>query len=447
MGKLTVKELEHLTKEDIGRKLFDGEGLYGRVREQKTGIVVTFEFRFTLQGKERTTSSGKWPSETLRDIRKKRDAKRDMVDAGHDPIEQNRAARLQKRVDQAQEIERQQTEIERLAHEAATRRTLSDAIAQWEKLELSRRKDGGTEAMRAIKKDILPTLGEVALIDVKRAMLVDILDGVVERGARVMANHLFGDLRQFFNFAIAREWVEAHPLAGLTKEKIGGRQKERDRYLSAEEIIELNQRLPAANLLRTTELSIWIMASTCCRIGELSQARWEEVNLADGEWAIPAGNSKNAKKHAIFLSDFAKAQFEALHTLTGKTDWCYPSRDEKSFISPKSIAKQIKDRTRKTPLKGRSKECSTLLLSGGTWTPHDLRRTGATMMGELGVMGEVIERCLNHVEGNKLKRIYQRHELKAEQREAWRLLGDRLALLKAAKDHKNVVVARFNKKV
>jgi hypothetical protein len=34
---------------------------------------------------------------------------------------------------------------------------------------------------------------------------------------------------------------------------------------------------------------------------------------------------------------------------------------------------------------------------GGGWTPHDLRRTGATMMGELGVMGEGIERCLNHV--------------------------------------------------
>ena len=115
-----------------------------------------------------------------------------------------------------------------------------------------------------------------------------------------MANHLFGDLRQFFNFAITREWVEAHPLAALTKEKVGGRQKERDRYLSEEEIIELNKRLPAANLLRTIELAIWIMLSTCCRVGELSQARWEEIDLEDGEWSIPAGNSKNAKEHTIF---------------------------------------------------------------------------------------------------------------------------------------------------
>jgi len=65
------------------------------------------------------------------------------------------------------------------------------------------------------------------------------------------------------------------------------------------------------------------------------------------------------------------------------------------------------------------------------------------MMGELGVMGEVIERCLNHVEPNKLRRTYQRHELKAEQREAWRRLGDRLALLLTAGCGGNLIVGKF----
>nr|VFK43390.1 MAG: hypothetical protein BECKTC1821E_GA0114239_102522 [Candidatus Kentron sp. TC] len=46
MEKLTVKQLESLTEGDIGRKLFDGDGLYGRVRSQKIGVVVTFEYRF-----------------------------------------------------------------------------------------------------------------------------------------------------------------------------------------------------------------------------------------------------------------------------------------------------------------------------------------------------------------------------------------------------------------
>ena len=68
------------------------------------------------------------------------------------------------------------------------------------------------------------------------------------------------------------------------------------------------------------------------------------------------------------------------------------------------------------------------------------------MMGELGVMGEVIERCLNHVEQNKLKRTYQRQELKPQQREAWQLLGERLALLQSADISGNVVIGRFTKR-
>jgi integrase len=297
--------------------------------------------------------------------------------------------------------------------------------------------------MRGIGKDVLPVLGDVALVDVSRAMLLDILDGVVGRGARVMANHLFADLRQFYNFAVAREWVEAHPLAGLSKEKIGGRQKERDRYLSEEEMQELHQRLPSARLLHTTECAIWIMLATCCRVGELSQAQWRDVDLERGEGFIPAGNSKNAKDHTVFLSDFAMGQFERLHELTGDAEWCFPARDGQDHICLKSITKQIKDRVRDEPLSNRSKATGALLLSGGAWTPHDLRRTGATLMGELGVMGEVIERCLNHVEQNKLKRIYQRHELKAEQREAWRLLGERLELLLNDHAQENVVVGQF----
>jgi hypothetical protein len=47
----------------------------------------------------------------------------------------------------------------------------------------------------------------------------------------------------------------------------------------------------------------------------------------------------------------------------------------------------------------------------------------------------VIEKCLNHVEQNKLVRIYQRQELKPEQRDAWRVLGDRLQLLMTGSDN------------
>ena len=80
-------------------------------------------------------------------------------------------------------------------------------------------------------------------------------------------------------------------------------------------------------------------------------------------------------------------------------------------------------------MKNRAKATGVLILPGGEWTPHDLRRTGATMMGSLGVRPDIIEKCLNHVEQNKLIRVYQRQEMVPEQREAWHKLGERLEVL------------------
>ena len=69
------------------------------------------------------------------------------------------------------------------------------------------------------------------------------------------------------------------------------------------------------------------------------------------------------------------------------------------------------------------------MLPGGKWTPHDLRRTAATTMAELGALPDVVEKCLNHAEVGKLKRIYQRAKYEDPMRKAWALLGSRLAWL------------------
>ena len=73
---------------------------------------------------------------------------------------------------------------------------------------------------------------------------------------------------------------------------------------------------------------------------------------------------------------------------------------------------------------------------------HDLRRTGATLMVALGVIPEVAERCLNHIEENKVKRIYQRHSYEPEMREAWQRLGQRLDILVNQDENKVVTLKR-----
>ena len=108
----------------------------------------------------------------------------------------------------------------------------------------------------------------------------------------------------------------------------------------------------------------------------------------------------------------------------------FPNRDSSNHASEKSITKQLGSRQSVNILNNRSKNNQALVLSGGKWTQHDLRRTGATIMGDLGISPDVIEKCLNHTEENKVKRIYQRQKLEAEQANAWHILGEKIALLK-----------------
>ena len=81
-----------------------------------------------------------------------------------------------------------------------------------------------------------------------------------------------------------------------------------------------------------------------------------------------------------------------------------------------------------------------LKLCGGQWRPHDLRRTGASAMAELGALPDVIEKCLDHTEESMRKRMYLCATYEGPMRDAWRLWGERLDLL--ANKPANVVTLR-----
>lgn len=172
------------------------------------------------------------------------------------------------------------------------------------------------------------------------------------------------------------------------------------------------------------------MLGTACRVGELSIARWEDVDLANRRWHIPA--PKNGVPHDVYLSDFTVRYLKELHSLTGHTAWCFPADNKRdangdptSHVCVKSIGKQLRDRQRTEAMKNRSKATGALCLSGGPWTPHDTRRTAATIMGACGVSGELVERAINHVP-NKLVRTYQKSDRWPELVTAWAKLGAEL---------------------
>lgn len=423
MGQLTDSRARSAKSTDSDLFLNDGKGLYLRVRSSGSKLWL---YRYKADGRTRWFEIGPYPSVGLADARLKAAEITAKRRQGIDPLEE-REAEAKRRA------EAEKAEAEAAAAKAA-RLDVQSLFDRWERLELSGRKDKGAEVRRCFEKDIFPKLGEMPAEDVTRAMIATTLDKVTERGARIVARNLLGDLRQMFGFAIKRGYVENDPTSHLKRDDFG-KKTERERVLSESEIKLLTTQLPQAGMWEASVSAIWIMLSTCCRVGEITAAQLDHVDLDARTWRIPAENSKNAKEHLIFLSDFALEHFRSLKTRAERleSNWLCPAKNKskENHVCPKSLAKQIGDRQRgdKAPMQGRSPLTSALLLPGGRWTPHDLRRTGATMMGSLGVRPDVIEKCLNHVEQNRLVRIYQRQELRDEQREAWSLLGTHLSAL------------------
>ncbi|WMW78994.1 tyrosine-type recombinase/integrase [Undibacterium cyanobacteriorum] len=329
------------------------------------------------------------------------------------------------------------------------------------------RKDGNAMLLRTFKADVLPLIGSKPIREVTESDLRQLLSRMVNRGVNRSAVIMRNDLMQMFVWAEKRQpWrkllIDGNPMNLIEIEKIVDREYDlnyqRERKLSDEEIFELNaifnrkqfeyesaidKRYCSRPISETLQCGVWIMLSTMCRVGEMQMAKWENVDLDAATWFIPKSDVKgNLADLKIFLSDFTLNQFRRLQKATGHSKWCFPARNTDEHVCIKSLSKQIGDRQvmfkksvdggERKPMSGRTHDNSLVLAGGknGAWTPHDLRRTGATLMQSLGVHLDIIDRCQNHVlKGSKVRRHYLQHDYAEEKREAWKRLGDKLSLI------------------
>lgn len=432
MSNITERELRALSETDNGRTIYDGHALRGEVRGTSKGVTVAFSYRYRFSNKQREYRCGTWPRDKLSAIRECRDAARLQVKRGIDPA---LARQMEKSV-------REKTAVsERIAFERfLTRPTIRTLFDEWQARDLRNRKDAGREVRRGFEKDVFPRIGDTAIEDVRRRDVMDVLDQVLIRGCNRLAKRLLTEMRQMFRYAIERELLLADPSAGIAKKRIGGETVERDRVLSNDEIRSLAERLPASGLSDEVQRAFWLVLSTCCRIGELSRARWTDIDWSARTWTIPKEHAKNGRAHLIHLSAFAQEHFKALRLAATSAGWVYPNRDDSSHIAVNAIQKQFKDRQRGAVIRGRSKQAGVLQLPSGDWCSHDLRRTGATLMGENNVDSDVIERILNHVEVKATKRIYQRQVRLADRARALDLLGRVIEALIIGEAQESVVV-------
>jgi len=438
---LTDASLRGATLEKDGRYLRDGGGLRVRLlppSAQHPKGARLFEYHFKVKagdewkhgqlhlgtyGDTVTDASGLRHVYGLERARADCAAARALVAQGIDPREARRLRELEEQAEQRRKLAEH--------HAQANRRSVKAAFESWRALYLVREhKDGGALVESHFGRHILPMLGEKALQDVGKADIVPILDGLVGAGRLRTANALLALLRQFFRWCMARDWIDREPTFGLSKAAVGGAEAPCTRNLSFDELAALPDRMVAAKLPERMRHAVWLLAATGARVGELSAARVADFDLEACEWRIPAEATKNGLAHLVHLSDFAAEHVRALvtaGTLDGKrAEWILPGRNRLEPIDGKTLAKLIRDRQRARRIKGRSKKAGELVLPGGEWTPHDLRRTMASRMGDLGIRPDVIERCLNH-KPEGLVAVYQRAELLPERKDAFERWGTKLA--------------------
>ena len=404
--------------------LADGMGLFLRVRQNGS---KSWQFIYTFDGKRRKLALGDLSALTLAAAREAATNARAEIASGLDP----QLAVLRKIAAQSAKREALQAE--------SRRETVRDVFNRWVKVDIAKHVDGGARVRRLFEVEVLPRIGKVFADELRKTHITQVTDALLARGVTRTAKLAFSLLRQMSRFAIDRGIMDRDPTASIRKTAIGGRDVERDRVLREVEIRLLAQAMPGAKLLPSSVAAIWLTLSTCCRIGELLAARWENVDLDARTWFIPGTDTKTRDALTVHLSDFAYGVFADLHCekeargLGGVSEWVFPDRSGSGPLDSKAVTKQIVDRQREgNPLGGRVTGAErALVLPGGRWTPHDLRRTGATMMVALGVLPVVADRCLNHREENRIRRTYFRYAYEAEKREAWRRLGDRLSSLVA----------------
>ena len=182
--------------------------------------------------------------------------------------------------------------------------------------------------------------------------------------------------------------------------------KRRDRVLARDELAALLPALSAAEA-NTYAKALRFMLLTLCRRDEAGSATWGDVDLEAGEWRI--ADTKNGQPHRVPLSRQAVDLLRGIGA--GKPGaLIFAARGGEKLANWDRTTKAVMEAT-------------------GTagWTRHDLRRTGATMLGEIGVEPHVIEAALNHTSiHSQLAATYNRARYFAAVKGALQLLADRL---------------------
>ena len=225
-----------------------------------------------------------------------------------------------------------------------------------------------------------------------------------EDGAYTQAYDVCRQLRTFFKWALKKKLILVDPTMMVDKMP---KPPERDRVLSDGEIRVFWRACDQVGYPFGPALKLLLLTGQ--RKNEVAELHWQELNLDVRRWTLPATRAKNNRRHIVPLSTFA---LEIIKSLPHSGATFLFSRDGEK---PASDFQKIKKR-----LDHLMMNSSADAIPAEHWVIHDLRRTAVTGMAKLKVPRIVVEKILNHVQGelSGVAGIYNRHEYLDESAEA-----------------------------
>jgi integrase len=417
MARLTDRSIEALRPKGARFEVWDEARRGFGVRVTPRG-VKSFVWVYHFQGKPRRLTFGTYPRLSLADAGLKLAEAKQLLEQGADPATRAVADR----------------EAERRAE------TVKELVASYLDRYARVRKRSAYEDERILNKDVLSRWSARKVKEISRRDVVRLLNEIVDRGAPIQANRTLTILRRMFNFAVGQGFIDVSP---CDKVEAPSAENHRLRVLTEDEIRLLWPTLAAAPMEPNARRILKLMLITGQRRGEVMGLHAQEIDRDKRLWSLPAERAKNGREHLIPLSAFAIAILEEEEP--SEAGYVFPStvtglpykgqsidHATQHLFNPRRLAKR-----RKPPRKPSAGPPLAGLME--RFVPHDLRRTVATRMRELGISRGDVKMVLNHVETDVTAR-YDRYDGLAEKRRALDLWASRLQQIIEGKEQADNVV-------
>jgi integrase len=404
---LTDTALRNLRPQAKPYKVTDRDGMYVNVAPSG---AITFRLDYRLNGRRETLTIGRYGPSGISLARAREkciDAKR-LVSEGVSP---------------AQEKQRDKRRI-------LEAKSFGQFGERW--FAESPMADSTRAMRRAIfERDMLPTLRNRLLHEITPDDLRALCAKVKERGAPATAVHVRDILKQIYGFAILHGEKVKNPADEVGPASIASFVP-KDRSLSPTEIRIMLKQLEHVPTLPTIRLGLKLILLTMVRKSELQDATWDEVDFENAVWTIPKERMKRSKAHNVYLSQQAIDILIALKTCAGNSRYLLPSR----YDADAPMSRATFNRVTYAVVERAEKEGLPL----GPFTVHDLRRTGSTLLNELGFNRDWIEKALAHEDSRSSRGVYNKAEYEAQRRHMLQEWANMLDAWVEGRKYKPVIV-------